>query len=105
MEYVNAGEYGLALEMLSDWYIDAEPEIVVSANEIIEFFNVCQGMKIKRPWVELLPLLNPQEIGNIPQNYIVLARDYIENEVVDNPVRREWLNKVASVINEIEEFA
>jgi len=40
MEYVNVGEYGLALEFLSDWCLDQEPEIIVSAKELILFLEI-----------------------------------------------------------------
>lgn len=40
LEYVVVGEYALALEFLADWCIDAEPQVTLSAEEIMKFKEI-----------------------------------------------------------------
>jgi len=102
LDYVKFGEYGIAIEFLADWCVDAEPQILLSAQELMMFKEIGKQMDIHGPWVELLPILIPSDVQSIPKEYAIQARNYIEKQQVKNPERKTWLNKIRSVINEID---
>ncbi len=101
LEYAKAGEYRLALEFLADWCVDAEPSIFLSCKELMAFKEAGDEMNMQGPWVELLPLIISSEIQSIPSEYANQARDYIKKQLLKNPQREPWLNKVKSVLSEI----
>jgi len=102
MEYIGVGEFGLALEFLAEWCIDAEPQIFLSAKEIMKFKEIGDLMNMQGPWIELLPIMVSSELQNIPKVLANTARDYIKDQQAKNPERNLWLSKIQSKVNEIE---
>ena len=102
LEYVRVGEYRLALEFLSDWIVDAEPVISLTAEELLKFREFGEKMGLQAPWIDLFPFLNPAEVKLIPKECAAVARSYVASEAAENPERELWLNKVTLVANEID---
>ena len=104
MEYVKVGEYGLALEFISDWCVDAEPEIQLTASELLSIKEVGDQINQEGSWIELLPLLIESDIALFPKKHVEHADDYLEKQLIDNPLREAWLSKVKRVIEKINNF-
>jgi hypothetical protein len=102
MKYVQVGEYGLALEFISDWCVDAEPEIGLTASEILKVKEVENRVNKEEVWIELLPLLLDSEIKEFPASQLENAQGYLEKQLIDNPLRAKWLSKVNMTIESIK---
>jgi hypothetical protein len=103
MEYVRAGEYGLALEMLSDWLVDVEPEMSVSVDDLVRFVELGESMEVQRAWVNLLPLVDSAEVRRLPEEIARMAREFLRSERGANPQRERWLRRVEGVLERVEE--
>lgn len=102
MSYVEHGEWGLALEMLSDWCIDREPPMTLSAGELETFLEIGESMGLRRPWADLLPLLEPSQVSLLSATTARMAREYLERERPTNPLRVSWLEALRLVVARIE---
>ncbi len=102
LEYIQVGEYGLALELLSDWCADTDPAIALSSDEVTRFFVVGEMMGLRAPWVELLPLLELSESAGLPTNAIALAREYLAAAKADSYGRSSWLQRVLKTVEQLE---
>ena len=102
MEYVRVGECGLALELICDWCVDAEPVVLLTINEILRIKEIGKQVNKEEVWIDLLPLLIDTEIKFISKNDVLQAKNYIKNEIDKNPIRKKWLSKIKKVIDRIE---
>jgi hypothetical protein len=102
MEYVRAGEYGLALEMLSDWLVDVEPEMSLGVDVLMRFVELGESMEVRRAWVNLLPLVDLAEVRRLPAETAPMAREVLRSERAANPQRERWLRRVQGVLERIE---
>ena len=98
MHYAHHGEWWLALEMLSDWCVDSHPLVSLSAAELMRFVAIGESMGLRRPWADLLPLVQGQEAESLPLEYAVMAREYLHKEVRANPIREAWLLRVEAAV-------
>jgi len=89
MEYVQAREYGLALEFIIDWCIGAEPEIKLTSSELLKVKEVSNEIKERDLWIELLPVLSNSEMNIFPYDQLTNVNKYIQKQTIDTPLRME----------------
>ena len=102
MEYVQVGEYGLALEFISDWCVDAEPEVRLTTSELLIIKEIGNEVNRTEIWIELLPLLIDAEKEVFPFTELDNAKAYVEKQLINNPARAKWLSKVNKTIETIK---
>lgn len=102
MEYVRVGEYGLALEFVSDWCVDAEPAIRLTTRELLKIKEVGRHVGKEHLWIELLPILSHSEMNTFPKELLNNVDAYVEQQLINNPKRMEWMTKITRRIKAIE---
>ncbi|WP_124981481.1 hypothetical protein [Nonlabens xiamenensis] len=102
MQYVQVGEYSLALEFISDWCVDANPEVRLTSSELMKIKEVGHEVNRTDIWIELLPLLIDSEEEVFPLIELDNAQAYVEAQLISNPVRAKWLSRVKKKIETIK---
>lgn len=105
MEYVQVGEYGLALEFIGDWCVDAESKVRLTASELLKVKEVGLHVNCEGTWIELLPILMSSEMTVFPINQLDNAESYIEKQLINNPLRANWMSKINTTIETIRKSA
>ena len=105
LEYVQVGEFGLALEFICDWCVDATPDVRLTAKELLKIKEVGHHVMKDHLWIELLPILIDSEKNVFPVAELDNVNYYIEQQLIQNPQRKEWISKINQAVETIKQFA
>ncbi len=98
MEYVEVGEYTLALEFISDWCIDEVPRFKLTVNELLKIKEIGDQVSAEGAWIELLPLLTSFETRIFSEDDLERILFYIDNQLIKSPSREKWLSRIRESI-------
>jgi hypothetical protein len=92
------GERGIAFETLCSHITDAEDPPVLSLSEFERLAAFGESIGCRSAWVDLVERLTPTDRKRIPARLRTLAANQLTGELANNPLRREWLERLRELL-------